>query len=70
MCEMTEQERLAAYDRLYADLLRERDQVLANMEKLRSAGKQKGATYRQLMAQKLTVQGLVGHFAAYGIHEA
>ena len=69
MCEMTDQERLAAYDRLYADLLRERDQVAAQMEALRAQGKQKGATYRQLMAQKLTVQGLVGRFAAYGIHE-
>ena len=52
---MTEQERLAAYDRMYEDLLKERDKVLADMEKLREAGKQKGATYQQLLAQKLTV---------------
>ena len=66
---MTDQERLAAYDRIYADLLKERDKVLADMEKLRSAGKNKGVTYQQLMAQKLTVQNLIGRFEIYGIKE-
>ena len=69
MCEMTEQERLAAYDRMYADLLRERDKVIVDMERLRSAGKNRGATYQQLLAQKLTVQNLIGRFEIYGIRE-
>ena len=69
MCEMTDQERLAAYDRMYEDLLRERDKILADMEKLRAAGKNKGATYQQLLAQKLTVQNLIGRFEIYGIKE-
>ena len=66
---MSDAERLAAYDRMYADLLKERDKVLADMEKLRSAGKNKGATYQQLLAQKLTVQNLIGRFEIYGIKE-
>ena len=69
MFDMTELERLAAYDRMYADLLKERDKVLADMEKLRAAGKNKGGTYQQLLAQKLTVQNLVGRFEIYGITE-
>ncbi len=64
---MTDQERLAAYDRMYADLLKEREKVLADMDRLREAGKQKGATYQQLLAQKLTLQNLVGRFEVYGI---
>ena len=64
---MSDLERLAAYDRMYADLLRERDKVLADMEKLRAAGKNKGVTYQLLMAQKLTVQNLIGRFEIYGI---
>ena len=64
---MTELERLAAYDRMYADLLKEREKVLADMEKLRAAGKNKGATYQQLLAQKLTLQNLIGRFEIYGI---
>ena len=66
---MSDLERLAAYDRMYADLLRERDKVLADMDKLRAAGKNKGATYQQLRAQKLTVQNLIGRFEIYGIKE-
>ena len=66
---MSDLERLSAYDRMYADLLRERDKVLADMDKLRAAGKNKGATYQQLLAQKLTVQNLIGRFEIYGIKE-
>ena len=66
---MSDLERLVAYDRMYADLLRERDKVLADMDKLRTAGKNKGATYQQLLAQKLTVQNLIGRFEIYGIKE-
>ena len=66
---MTDQERLAAYDRLYEDLLKERDKVASDMDKLRAAGKNRGATYQQLLAQKLTVQNLIGRFEIYGIKE-
>ena len=66
---MSDLERLAAYDRMYADLLRERDKVAADLERLRAAGKNKGATYQQLLAQKLTVQNLIGRFEIYGIKE-
>ena len=69
MCDMTDGERLAAYDRMYADLLKERDKVASDMERLRAAGKQRGATYRQLLAQKLTLQNLIGRFELYGIQE-
>ena len=64
---MTEAERLAAYDRMYADLLKERDKVLADMDKLRAAGRNRGTTYQQLLAQQLTVQNLIGRFEIYGI---
>ena len=66
---MTKEEKLAAYERLYADVLRERDKVLSDLDRLRAAGKQRGATYQQLLAQKLTVQNLIGRFALYGIRE-
>ncbi len=66
---MTDAEKLAAYERMYADLLRERDKVLSDLDKLRAAGKNRGATYQQLLAQKLTVQNLIGRFACYGIRE-
>ena len=64
---MTDQERLAAYDRMYADLLKERDRVAADLERLRAAGKVRGATHQQLLAQKLTLQNLLSRFESYGI---
>ena len=64
---MSDLERLAAFDRMYADLLKERDKVLADLDRLRAAGKNKGVTYQQLLAQKLTVQNLIGRFEIYGI---
>ena len=67
---MSDLERLAAYDRMYADLLKERNKVLSDMERLRAAGKNRGATYQQLLAQKLTVQNLIGRFEIYGIKES
>ena len=67
---MSDLERLAAYDRMYADLLKERDKVLADLDRLRAAGKNKGATYQQFLAQKLTVQNLIGRFEIYGIKES
>ena len=66
---MSDLERLAAYDRMDADLLKERDKVLSDLDRLRAAGKNKGATYQQLLAQKLTVQNLIGRFEIYGIKE-
>ena len=57
---MTELERLAAYDRMYVDLLKERDKVLADMDRLRATGKNRGNTYQQLLAQKLTFHNLIG----------
>ena len=64
---MTDQERLNAYDRMYTDLLKERDKVISDMDRLREAGKQRGATWQQLLAQKLTVQNILGRFEFYGI---
>lgn len=66
---MTEAERLAAYDRMYADLLKERDKVLADMDKLAPREGIGEPTYQQLLAQKLTVQNLIGRFEIYGIKE-
>ena len=66
---MTDAEKLAAYERMYVDLLREPDKVLSDLDKLRAAGKNRGATCQQLLAQKLTVQNLIGRFVCYGIRQ-
>lgn len=71
MCkaEETAEKRLAAYQRMYADLLAERGKILADMEALRAAGRVKSVTYQQLITNKMTVQNLIGRFEVYGITE-
>ena len=66
---MTDAQRLAAYDRMYRELLAEWDGVAAKMDALRAEGRTKTATYRQLLTDKLTLQNFIGRFAAYGIRE-
>lgn len=66
MCKADE-ERLAQYDRLYADLLAERDRIASRMAVLRAEDKTKTASFRQLMAEKLTVQTMLGRFEVYGL---
>ena len=67
---MTEAERLAAYDRMYADLLEGTGQGPGGHGQAPRRGKNRGTTYQQLLAQKLTVQNLIGRFEIYGIKEA
>lgn len=59
--------RLAAYDRMYRDLLAERERIAAEMDRLRTARKTKTVSYQQLMANKLLIQNLIGRFEIYGI---
>ena len=65
--EQRDRERLERYDRMYLDLLKERDEILRQMEELKAAGRVKSVTYQQLLAGKLTVQNLIGRFEVYGI---
>ncbi|MCI2057218.1 MAG: hypothetical protein LKJ86_08755 [Oscillibacter sp.] len=64
---MCKEERLERYDRLYADLLAEKDRIVSKMSVLRAEDKTRTATYHQLMADKLTVQTMLGRFEVYGI---
>lgn len=64
---MTDKERLKAYDGVYESLLKEREQVQAEMQRLKGLGKIRGATYQQMIAHKLTVQTLLDRFKAKGI---
>ena len=66
---MTDQERLAAYDRMYADLLKERDKVLSDMDRPRAVGKNRGAPYQPVLPETLPAQNLIGRFEIYGIKE-
>lgn len=64
---ITDAERLARYDRLYAGLLEERRQMAEQIGRLKAAGKERSATCRQLIAAKMTLQQMIGRFEQCGL---
>jgi hypothetical protein len=58
---------LAKYEDMYEALCAEQTKILADMDKLRLAGKTKTVTYKQLLANKLMVMNLLGRFGIYGL---
>lgn len=64
---MTDAERLARYERLYAGLLAERRQTAEQIGRLKAAGKERSATCRQLIAAKLALQQMIGRFEQCGL---
>lgn len=61
--------RLAAFEKMLSaveDNLRQSEQ---KMKKLKDEGKEKSATYRQLMANKLQYQNMLSLYQLYGLIE-
>ena len=52
-------ERLARYECFVQELPRELEQISAELEELRAAGKEKTVKFRELMAKKLTDRSLL-----------
>lgn len=64
---MTERERLEAFEKMLQNV-KERYADSANkMKKLKAEGKEKTVTYKQLMADKLTMQKILSMYEIYGI---
>lgn len=57
---------LSKYEDMYESLCVEQNKILADMDKLRLAGKSKPVTYKQLLANKLMIMNLLGRFRIYG----
>ena len=66
---MTEAERLAAYDPHVRRPAEGTGTGPGGHGQAPRRGKESGTTYQQLLAQKLTVQNLIGRFEIYGIKE-
>lgn len=64
---MTDQERLAAFERMLADAQRNYDELTARLERLKAEGKTKSATFRQYLGNKMTYQYLLSLYRDYGL---
>lgn len=57
--------RLAQYEALHQSLEQQLADTLARLDALRAQGRTGSATYRQLLAQKLTLKDLLARIALY-----
>ncbi|MDE8702654.1 hypothetical protein PZH32_06720 [Adlercreutzia equolifaciens] len=64
---MNDQERLAQFEGVLADLVAENALVLQQLEALRAQGKVKTATYQQLTARKLALKSTLALFEERGL---
>ena len=64
---MDQTERLAAFERMLADVLARYRGTVSKMETMKAAGKQKTATYQQLLVSKLNDQNLLALYRLYGL---
>lgn len=61
-------ERLGRYEDAYERLTARRSELAGRMEALKAQGKQKAAQFRELFAEKLTIQNTLTLWETYGIH--
>lgn len=64
---MMEQERLEAFEQMYQNVKERYADTCQKMETLKAEGKVKSVTYKQLMADKLTLQKMLAMYAIYGL---
>lgn len=60
-------ERIEKFERMLSDIQEKYTGVLNKMEKLKAEGKNKTVTYKQLMAEKMTLQNILITYKTYGI---
>ena len=61
-------ERLGRYEDAYERLTARRSELAGRMEALKAQGKQKTAQFRELFAEKLTIQNTLTLWRLHGIH--
>lgn len=60
-------ERIEKFEIMLSDIQEKHTGVLNKMEKLKAEGKNKTVTYKQLMAEKMTLQNILITYKTYGI---
>lgn len=66
---MENEQRLAAFERMLTAVQNEYAAASGKMAQLRAAGKEKTATCRQLIANKLRLQEMLAMYQTYGLLE-
>ncbi len=62
-------DRLAAFEQMLEDILEKAAYESEQMEKLKSEGKEKTATYRQYLGNRLLYKAMLDKYREYGLIE-
>ncbi|MDY3772125.1 MAG: hypothetical protein SO002_03820 [Candidatus Faecousia sp.] len=60
-------DRLEAFEKMLAQIVSQAEYETAQMEKLKAAGKEKSATYRQYFANRLVYRQMLDTYRKYGL---
>lgn len=66
---MENEKRLLAFEKMLKAVQENYENADAKMKKLKAEGKEKSATYRQLMGNKLQYQNMLSMYQIYGLLE-
>lgn len=64
---MTDSEKLRAYEAMHENIIDRYNTASDKMIKLKAEGKEKSVTYKQLMAEKMTMQKIMSMYEIFGI---
>ena len=64
-----DEQKLKAFEDMLAAILKQYDDTMEKMAKLKAEGKEKTVTYRQLFANKLQLQAMLSYYRTYGLVE-
>ena len=62
-------ERLEAFEKMLADIIKQADSEKERMEKLKAEGKEKTATYRQFFGNRMLYKMMLSKYKEYGLLE-
>ena len=62
-------DRLEAFEKMLVQIVSQAEYETAQMEKLKAAGKEKSATYRQYFANRLVYRQMLDTYRKYGLIE-
>ena len=66
---MERTERLEAFERMMADVHEQHAQTMEKMQALKAQGRERSATYKQLMGEKLQLARMISLYKLYGLME-
>ena len=66
---MDQEQRLEAFEKMLSAIEANYAGIISKMETLKSQGKEKSATYRQLMGNKLMYKDILSLYKLYGLRE-